>query len=173
MGWLTWLLPAHAAQLGEGDQAPAFELIDQNRKAQRLDDYRGRWVVLYFYPKDDTPGCTTEACAFRDGYLVLQSMGAQVLGISLDDTASHAAFAAKYHLPFPLLADGGGKVAKTYGVLWKLGPIEFAKRQTFLIDPEGRIARHYPSVQAERHAQQLVADLRSIQAVAAPIQPAD
>jgi peroxiredoxin Q/BCP len=158
---MFWTAAAQAA-VTEGADAPAFEMQDQNGQVRRLADYRGRWLVLYFYPKDDTPGCTTEACAFRDGYLQIKAMGAEVLGVSLDDSASHAEFARKYSLPFPLLADLDGEVAQAYGVLWKLGPLKYAKRQTFLIDPQGRIARHYRSVRAEGHAQEVTRALRGL-----------
>ena len=164
MGWMFWTAAAQAGAATEGAAAPAFALQDQYGQVQRLADYRGRWVVLYFYPKDDTPGCTAEACAFRDGYLEIKALGAEVLGVSLDDSGSHAAFAGKYHLPFPLLADPQGEVSRAYGVLWKLGPLRFSKRQTFLIDPQGRIARHYRSVRAEGHAQEVVQALRALQA---------
>ena len=164
MGWMFWATAAQAEQVSEGAVAPPFALKDQHGQLQRLADYQGRWLVLYFYPKDDTPGCTTEACAFRDGYLELKALGVEVLGVSLDDSDSHAAFAGKYHLPFPLLADARGEVARAYGVLWKLGPLKFAKRQTFIIDPQGRIAKHYPSVKAKGHAREVVQALGALQA---------
>ncbi len=159
MSRLSWLFPTPAAAVEVGGQAPDFALPDQHGRPQRLTDYRGRWLVLYFYPKDDTPGCTTEACDFREGYLQFTEANAAVLGVSLDDAASHAAFAAKYGLPFPLLVDAGGKVARTYGVLRKLGPLSFARRQTFIIDPQGRIARHFASVRPRGHAHAVAAAL--------------
>ncbi len=140
-----------------GDAAPAFELRDQDGETRRLADYGGRWVVLYFYPKDDTPGCTTEACRFRDEVPRLRELGAQVLGVSVDDRESHAAFAARHHLPFPLLADRDGEVARAYGAYFGLGPLRFAKRHTFLIDPEGRIARIYRKVKPASHTDEVVA----------------
>ena len=92
-----------------------------------LSSYRGRWVVLYFYPKDDTPGCTTEACQFRDDYAAVQRLGADILGVSIDNRASHAAFSKKFSLPFPLLADTDGRVAKQYGALWGVWPLKFER----------------------------------------------
>ncbi len=146
-----------------GAEAPAFALQDQASKTQALADYRGRWVVLYFYPKDDTPGCTTEACNFRDDLGTLRALNVQVLGVSMDDTQSHARFAEKYRLPFPLLADTGGVVTRAYGALWSLGPIKFAKRHSFIIDPEGRIARIYRDVKPESHSRELQQELKELQ----------
>jgi peroxiredoxin Q/BCP len=146
-----------------GEVAPAFDLLDQNGQHQHLEDYRGQWLVLYFYPKDDTPGCTTEACQFRDDYYRIKALGAVVIGVSLDDVASHKAFADKYHLPFPLLADDEKKLAEAYGVLSGFGPIKFASRQSFIIDPQGRIARHYARVSPGRHAEEIIGDLQALQ----------
>lgn len=148
-----------AASPAEGEAAPDFRLQDQEGNWQSLADYRGQWVVLYFYPKDDTPGCTTEACNFRDDIYRYEAKGAAVLGVSLDDVASHREFAEKYELPFPLLADVEHDVAETYGVLTTLGPLKFAKRETFLINPEGVIAKHYTDVDPDTHAAQVLADL--------------
>ena len=130
-----------------------------DRHGAYAEQYHGRWVVLYFYPKDDTPGCTKEACAFRDDLHKLTKLGAQVLGVSVDTSASHAAFAKKYHLPFPLLSDADGKVADSYGALRNLGLIKIAKRYTFLIDPDGKIAKTYLQVDTSRHSQQIIDDL--------------
>jgi peroxiredoxin Q/BCP len=123
-------------------------------------------VVLYFYPKDDTPGCTTEACNFRDDLQQLTLLDAQVVGISVDTSASHKAFAEKYHLPFPLLADVKGEVAQRYGAISDWRVFKFAKRYTFLIDPQGRIAKTYLSVDAARHSTQIIGDLKQLQAAA-------
>ncbi len=158
---------AHAAELSIGVTAPAFALKDQTNKMQALADYRGRWVVLYFYPKDDTPGCTTEACNFRDDLNALRALNVQVLGVSMDDTQSHARFAEKYRLPFPLLADTDGVATRAYGALWSLGPVKFAKRHSFIIDPEGRIARIYRDVKPETHSRELQKDLVDLQKVKA------
>jgi peroxiredoxin Q/BCP len=145
-----------------GSAAPEFSLPDQNGHQTRLGDWRGRWVVLYFYPKDDTPGCTEEACHFRDDLQALKALGAQVVGISVDDTASHAAFATKYNLPFPLLADADASVAKRFGAYSDWFVTGFAKRYTFLIDPNGRIAQSYLSVDTSRHSTEIIADLKRL-----------
>ena len=145
-----------------GQAAPAFSLLDQNGKSHQLSDYAGKWVVLYFYPKDDTPGCTKEACSFRDDLAKLEKLGAQVIGVSVDDTSSHAKFAQKYHLPFPLLADKDGKVADTYGALTNLYVTKLAKRYTFLIDPKGNIAKTYLKVDTSRHSQEIIDDLKQM-----------
>lgn len=145
-----------------GDVAPAFRLMDQNGEIKKLSDFSGQWVVLYFYPKDDTPGCTKEACAFRDDLASLEKLGAKVVGISVDDSDSHAKFAAKYHLPFPLLADEDGKVAESYGALANLFVVKIAKRYTFLIDPKGKISKVYMSVDTSRHSQEIVDDLKNL-----------
>lgn len=145
-----------------GDTAPDFRLVDQERKIKALSDFSGQWVVLYFYPKDDTPGCTKEACSFRDDLVTLEKLGAKVVGISVDDSDSHAKFAAKYHLPFPLLADEDGKVAESYGALANLLVVKIAKRYTFLIDPKGKIAKVYLSVDTSRHSQEIVDDLKKL-----------
>lgn len=145
-----------------GDIASAFRLTDQNGEIKKLSDFSGQWVVLYFYPKDDTPGCTKEACAFRDDLASLEKLGAKVVGISVDDSDSHAKFAAKYHLPFPLLADEDGKVAESYGALANLFVVKIAKRYTFLIDPKGKISRVYLSVDTSRHSQEIVDDLKNL-----------
>lgn len=155
---------AYAAELPKaGQPAPAFDLPDQAGKRHALGDYTGKWLVLYFYPKDDTPGCTKEACGFRDDLFQLEKLGAKVVGVSVDDSGSHAKFAQKYHLPFPLLADKDGNVARRYGALTNLGLVKFAKRYTFLIDPQGRIAKSYLSVDTSRHSQEIIDDLRALQ----------
>jgi peroxiredoxin Q/BCP len=150
---------AQAGDLKPGDSAPAFELTDQHGKIHALSDYQGQWLVVYFYPRDDTPGCTREACEFRDDFVLLQRMGVGLLGISLDDVKSHKEFAEKYHLPFALLSDSKGEVARAYGSLWKLGPIRFARRHTFIINPRGSIAKVYRSVAPETHTDEVVKDL--------------
>jgi len=144
----------------DGQPAPEFRLQDQHGHWHSLKQYRGQWVVLYFYPKDETPGCTTEACTFRDDILKFRALGVQVLGVSLDDVESHVAFAAKYHLPFPLLADTHRQVAARYGVLSSiLGLFHYARRETFVIDPRGRIARHYRDVDPKANAGRVLSDL--------------
>ena len=159
-GLVLWSRLAQSSDVpAVGQAAPAFQLPDQQGKTHTLAEYHGRWVVLYFYPKDDTPGCTKEACAFRDDLHKLTKLGAQVLGVSVDTSASHAAFATKYHLPFPLLADANGKVAGSSGALRNLGLIKIAKRYTYLIDPDGKIAKTYLQVDTSRHSQEIIDDL--------------
>lgn len=154
---------SHAADPPKpGQRAPAFNLPDQNGKLHRLEDYSGKWVVLYFYPKNDTPGCTKEACGFRDDLFQLEKLGAKVIGASVDDSDSHAKFAKKYHLSFPLLVDQDGKLAERYGALTNLGLIKLAKRYTFLIDPQGNIAKAYLSVDTSRHSQEIINDLKQL-----------
>lgn len=166
------LFVARAARAGElpqpGKPAPDFDLPDQHGKYHALKDFRGKWLVLYFYPKDDTPGCTQEACAFRDDLNQLTGMGAQVAGVSVDDSDSHAEFAKKYHLPFPLLADKNGDVAASYGALLNLGIIKVARRFTFLIDPQGNISKLYLSVETSRHSKEIIEDLQKLTAAAKP-----
>ena len=143
-----------------GSMAPAFALPDQSGREVTLDGLRGKWLVLYFYPKDDTPGCTEEACSFRDDMAQLTALGAQIVGVSVDDTASHAEFAKKHSLQFPLLADREGVVARRYGAYadWKL--FRYAKRYTFLIDPQGKIAKTYLKVDTSKHSAEIIADLK-------------
>lgn len=149
-----------------GTEAPAFRLQDQNGDWHELADYRGAWLAVYFYPKDDTPGCTTEACNFRDNIYAFKAIGASVVGISVDDVESHEKFAAKYKLPFTILADETGATAEAYGVLrdWKLTKI--ASRQSFLVNPEGVIVKHYEDVDPDTHTQEVLDDLESMMAEA-------
>lgn len=132
--------------------APDFTLLDQNNQPHSLQDYRGKWVILYFYPKDDTPGCTTEACNFRDSLRELQKLGLVVLGVSKDSVASHGKFAAKYQLNFPLLSDPDHQVIEQY---------QASSRTTYLIDPQGYIAKVYPKVNPTQHAAEILADFPS------------
>jgi len=152
----------------EGQIAPDFTLPATDGSTVRLLDLRGKKVVLYFYPKDDTPGCTREACAFRDNLGVLQSMGVVVLGVSPDSVASHQKFAQKYGLPFPLLADEGAQVATTYGV-WKekkqYGRTYMGiERTTFLIDENGIVQRVFPKVKVDGHVEEVIEAIRSLEA---------
>lgn len=147
-----------------GAPAPEFELPDQTGQLHSLEDYRDRWVVLYFYPKDETPGCTTEACEFRDSIFEFQKFNAQILGVSFDSIESHFKFAEHNELPFPLLADTEGKAAEAYGVKTKMFGMTVAKRQTFLVDPVGNIAKHYESVQPATHSTEVLADLKALAA---------
>ena len=146
-----------------GQPAPSFELQDATQQTHALADYAGGWLVLYFYPKDDTPGCTKEACHFRDDLVALEKLGAKIVGVSVDDAGSHAKFAEKYHLPFTLLADVDGIVAQSYGALHDLGIAKIAKRYTFLIDPQGKIAKVYLKVDTSKHSQEIIEDLKALQ----------
>ena len=145
-----------------GRAAPDFRLQDQNGEWHALEDYRGSWLAVYFYPKDDTPGCTTEACNFRDNIYAFKAIGASVVGISVDDVESHREFSSKYKLPFVILADESGETAEAYGVLrdWKL--MKIASRQSFLVNPEGIVVKHYEDVDPDTHTQEVLADLEAL-----------
>jgi len=148
----------------EGKKAPSFTLQDQDGNTHTLKDYAGKKVLLYFYPKDDTPGCTTEACNFRDGYDDFKKRGLVILGVSKDSVKSHKKFAEKYTLPFPLLADTEHEVAESYGV-WKLKKFmgrEYMgmERSSFLIDEEGKIAKVYEIVKPDNHATEISGDVK-------------
>ena len=150
-----------------GDPAPDFALADESGVVRRLSDQRG-WTVVYFYPKDDTPGCTVEACAFRDADDALVAAGATVWGISPDDAASHARFRAKFQLVFPLLVDADHAVAEAYGA-W-VEKMNYGRtfmgvqRSTFLVGPDGRIAHAWPKVKAEGHAEDVLQTLDAARA---------
>ncbi len=149
----------------EGTPAPDFNLMDESGVERKLSDYRGKPVVLYFYPKDDTPGCTKEACNFRDDYSAYDKAGVTILGISPDSVKSHAKFKTKYHLPFTLLADEGHKITEAYGV-WGLkkyvGKSYYGVlRTTFLIDGSGKILRVFEKVKPDTHSQEILAALGS------------
>jgi peroxiredoxin Q/BCP len=169
---LSFVYPGYlvnaADQVAVGDMAPEFELSDQDGRLHSLEDYRDQWVVLYFYPKDETPGCTTEACEFRDNIFAFKRLNAQILGVSLDDVESHQSFAEKHGLPFPLLADTDGDAANAYGVKTKMFGMTVAKRQTFLVNPQGKIAKHYASVSPDEHSMEVLADLRELGATEVP-----
>lgn len=159
---VLWMLRP-GVQREEGSSAPDFELLDQHGQVHRLSDYAGRWLVLYFYPRDDTPVCTEEACRFRDDVGVLSDLDASIAGVSIDDTASHAAFARKYTLPFPLLSDPAGKTAADYDSLLNLGVMRFARRHTFIIAPDGRIAARFNKVNPATHVTEVAQTLRRLQ----------
>lgn len=148
-----------------GEAAPDFNLLDGQSQLHRLADYRGKWLLLYFYPRDNTTFCTREACAVRDNWAAFTHLNAAVLGISLDSTTSHHAFAGKLNLPFPLLSDHEGDVAFRYGALLKLGSFRLARRFSFLIDPQGTIRKCYFKVQADKHASEVVDELKRLQTV--------
>lgn len=153
-----------APELQEGDIAPTFSLPNQAGKPISLSDYKGQWVVLYFYPKNDTPGCTTEACSFRDNINHLIAQKAIILGVSLDDITSHQTFKRKYQLPFDLLADPDGEVTDRYNALLDFKLFKFAKRQTFIINPQGYLAKIYRDVDPDRHVRDVIKELKALQA---------
>jgi len=147
--------------LSEGKKAPEFELKDAQGEVHRLSDYAGKTIILYFYPKDDTPGCTKEACAFRDSYQSFRDAGVEVIGISPDTEKSHAKFAAKYELPFILLADPDHALSEAFGV-W--GPKKYMGREyegvfrtTFVIGPEGKIKQVFEKVKPTEHVDEVLA----------------
>lgn len=152
--------------ISQGSSAPDFTLPDQNGKEHSLSDYKGTWVLLYFYPKDDTPGCTKEACSLRDMFPDFRKLKVVVLGVSTDSVKSHAKFVKKYDLPFTLLADEEKKVVNLYNVWQKKKFMEReymgTLRSSFLINPEGKIAKIYESVKPEVHAQEVLDDLASM-----------
>jgi peroxiredoxin Q/BCP len=153
-----------SVELRVGDPAPDFSVEDDSGRQVSLSDFRGRKVVLYFYPKDDTPGCTIEACAFRDGLSEIEATGAVVLGVSVDSVDSHQNFKQKYNLNFPLLSDIAKEIVQKYGV-WKLKSMYGRtymgiERTTFLIDEEGRVARIFPKVDVNVHYQEVLGALQ-------------
>ena len=145
-------------------EAPDFKLSDEAGAAHQLSDYRGKWVVLYFYPKDDTPGCTVEACSLRDARDDLAALGAEVIGISRDEAGSHEKFKAKHILNFTLLTDSEAKVINAYGA-WgkKMFGQEGILRKTFIINPEGAVVKVYGRVTPLGHGEQVVSDLKQLQ----------
>jgi thioredoxin-dependent peroxiredoxin len=145
-----------------GEAAPQFRLQDQNGKWVSLAEQKGKWVVLYFYPKDQTPGCTTEACEFRDDVFTFRKANAVILGVSVDDVDSHKAFSEKHGLPFSLLADHSKETARRYGVLISRNEVEIARRDTFLIDPSGKLVKHYEGVKPEGHSKTVLADIETL-----------
>jgi peroxiredoxin Q/BCP len=150
--------------LKEGDMAPDFALEDADGRIRKLGDFKGKMLVLYFYPKDDTPGCTTEACAFRDVYSEIQRKGASVVGVSPDSGESHRLFRDKFHLPFPLLADPEKGLIEAYGAWGERVKNDGSRsvgiiRSTFVIDAAGRIKKAFPQVNPEGHAAEILAVL--------------
>lgn len=144
----------------EGQKAPDFTAVDQNGKAISLAALKGRKVVLYFYPKDDTPGCTAQACSLRDGNTAIQEAGAVILGVSANGQSSHKAFADKFNLPFSLLADPDKKIIEAYGV--KMAVLGVAKRTTFILDSEGVIRKVLRDIDTKQHDQQVLAVLKGL-----------
>lgn len=139
--------------------APAFSLPDQDGKVHNLEDYKGQTILLYFYPKDDTPGCTKEACTIADMYKEFENMGVKVFGVSADSTESHKAFAEKYNLPFTLLSDPTYETIKAYGAYKEDGSDIHTARISYLISPQGTIAKSYPDVDPAGHAMEILKDL--------------
>lgn len=149
-----------------GTPAPAFTLQDQSGKSISLADQRGKWVVLYFYPKDFTPGCTTQACGFRDDIFAFRKANAVILGVSVDEVTSKKDFAEKYSLPFQVLSDAKTEVTKSYGALVDYPQFKIynvARRDTFIIDPQGKIAKYYRAVNPDGHSKLVLADLAALQ----------
>ncbi|MGQ5524220.1 peroxiredoxin [Chitinimonas sp. PSY-7] len=158
---LSCNLFAHAAAI-PGQPAPPFALTDQQGQKRANEQFIGKWLVLYFYPKADTPGCTEEAHSFRDDIDLLRTLSAEVVGVSTDSIADIQAFSKKHQLPFALLADPGGVVSARYDALLDLGVMKFAKRHTFLIDPQGRIVKRYTDVDTKTYAKTIINDLRAM-----------
>lgn len=152
-----------AAEIKEGEQAPDFRLLNDEGKEVSLSGLKGKKVVLYFYPKDDTPGCTKEACSFRDGFTEIKKKGAVVLGLSIDSVESHKKFKEKYHLNFPLLSDSKKEVVQAYGV-WKQKSLYGntflgIERTTFVIDENGKIKKIFPKVKVDQHYEEVLSVL--------------
>ncbi len=157
------LSSSRAAIPAPGSPAPEFTLVSQEGSSVSLKDYRGKWVVLYFYPKDQTPGCTREAHNFQADQSKYDARNSVILGVSVDSVDSHKKFCTKEGLNFKLLADSDGEVSREYGSLTNLGLVKFAARHTFLIDPSGKIARAYTSVDPGRHSEDVLAALDQLQ----------
>jgi peroxiredoxin Q/BCP len=160
--------PLTAIALAESQMAPDFKLQDQAGKWHTLEQYKGKWVVLYFYPKDFTGGCTTQACELRDNIFAFRKADAVILGVSVDDVASHEKFAKEHSLPFDILADPTKQVSKQYGVLTTYGTAELASRQTFLIGPDGKIVKHWAKVDPKGHSDMVLAEIKAHSAGKAP-----
>jgi peroxiredoxin Q/BCP len=140
-----------------GTQAPEFKLLDQNSEEQRLSDYKGQKVLVYFYPKDDTPGCTNEACAIRDNYGEFSELGVKVFGVSHDSPESHKKFIEKYSLPFTLLSDPKKEMIKSYGAGGMM-----TRRVSYLLDENGVVLKYYPKVDPTSHATEIINDIKSL-----------
>lgn len=152
---------APAAAPAEGSAAPDFKLQDQKGDWHTLNQYKGKFVVLYFYPKDNTPGCTTQACELRDNIFAFKKADAVILGVSVDDVASHKKFAEEHSLPFDILADSSQEVSARYGVLKNFGVTKLASRQTFLIGPDGKVVKHWANVDPKGHSDMVLAAIKS------------
>ena len=154
--------------LQSGVPFPDFSLPNQDGKTVSLKDFAGKWLVVYVYPKDDTPGCTIQGKSFTATRSDFQAAGIEVVGVSQDDVASHKDFSTKYKLPFVILADVGGKTAEAYGVLTDYQAMQIASRQSFLVNPDGFIVKHYADVNPDEHTAQVLADLQALMAAQPP-----
>jgi len=146
-----------------GKAAPEFKLKNSYGELVSLKEFKGEWLLVFFYPKDDTPGCTKEACSLRDNYTEIKKLNANVIGISIDSSDSHKEFKEKYNLPFMLLSDPDGETAKEYGALNNFFIFRLAKRQSFIIDPKGVVRRVYRNVSPSNHAQEIKNDLEAFE----------
>jgi peroxiredoxin Q/BCP len=144
-----------------GKSAPEFKLKNSYGELVSLKEFKGEWLLVFFYPKDDTPGCTKEACSLRDNFTEIKKLNANVVGISIDSSDSHKEFKEKYNLPFMLLSDPDGETAKKYGALNNFFIFKLAKRQSFIIDPDGVVRRVYRNVSPSNHAQEIKTDLEA------------
>lgn len=150
-----------------GNKAPDFSLEDQNGEIKTLNDFLGKWTIIYFYPKDDTPGCTKEACGFRDNLPLFEKIDAQIIGVSKDKVSKHQKFVEKYDLPFTLLADVETRMCQDYGV-WQMKKFMGREymgimRWTFIINPQGEIVKIYEKVKPATHADEILEDLKELQ----------
>jgi peroxiredoxin Q/BCP len=159
----AYVVSAAEERIKVGVLAPDFTLVDQKNRSQTLSKMRGQWLVLYFYPKDETPGCVAEACSFRDNIVAIRAENTVVWGVSVDNKESHADFSKHHQLPFTLLADPDGKVAQRYGSLRNLLIFKMAKRHSFIIDPQGKIAKIYRDVLPKAHVEEILKDLKVLQ----------
>tara|TARA_B100000586_G_scaffold261195_1_gene228239 strand:+ start:102 stop:629 length:528 start_codon:yes stop_codon:yes gene_type:complete len=148
-------------KLAAGMDAPAFKLIDQYNIERELKDYENKWLVIYFYPKDGTPGCTTEACSFRDNIEIINKLNTSILGVSVDSNESHKEFSKKYSLPFPILSDINGEVAKKYDSFGSFVGFKYASRHTFIINPSGKIHKIYKKVDPKNHVEEIITELKN------------
>ncbi len=146
-----------------GKSAPDFKLKNSYGKLVSLEQFKGKWLLIFFYPKDDTPGCTKEACSLRDNFTKIEKLNANIVGISIDSSDSHKVFKEKNNLPFMLLSDPDGETAKKYGALNNFYIFKLAKRQSFIIDPAGVVRRVYRNVSPSNHAQEIKTDLEAFE----------
>ncbi len=144
-------------------KAPSFSLKDSNNKDTALENFKGHWLIIFFYPKDNTPGCTKEVCLFRDDYSQIKSLNTKIIGINTDKIESHKNFQTKHNLPFPLLSDIDGLISKKYFALFNLLFINFSKRRSFIIDPQGVVKRIYKTVNPAIHSTEIINDLQLLQ----------